>query len=149
MRARHMIAMLIAVVTVATACSSSKSQKATPNTNRQTETGKPNIVFVLTDDLDRREISYLPTVRKLVADQGMTLDNYFVSNSLCCPSRTTMLRGQYAHDSGVHSNSGPDGGFNAFDDGADNDTIGTWMQEAGYATALYGKFLNGYPGQAG
>jgi arylsulfatase A-like enzyme len=107
-------------------------------------------VFVLADDLDLREISYLPSVRRLVAAQGMTLDNYFVSNSLCCPSRTTMLRGEYAHDTGVEANSGASGGFNAaFQHGDTAETIGNWMQSAGYATALFGKFLNGYPGKAG
>lgn len=95
-------------------------------------------------------MSYLPSVRRLVAAQGMTLDNYFVSNSLCCPSRTTTLRGQFAHNTGVHSNAGPQGGFGAAYKGGDlTATIGTWMQSAGYATALYGKFLNGYPGRAG
>ena len=110
---------------------------------------KPNIVFVLADDLDRGEIAYLPSVRKLIAERGMTLQNQLVNDSLCCPSRTTMLRGQYAHNSGVIANSGPDGGFpSAFRRGIVDDTVGTWLQRAGYSTALYGKFLNGYPNPA-
>ena len=54
-------------------------------------------VGALADDLDVSEMQYLPTVRKLIGDEGVTLDNEYVSNSLCCPSRATMLRGQYAH----------------------------------------------------
>jgi arylsulfatase A-like enzyme len=149
MRARRLIVCSVAVALIATACSSSKkSHTTTPPTRPVSH--KPNIVFVLADDLDLREVSYLPSVQRLVAEQGMTLDNYFITNSLCCPSRTTMLRGEYAHDTGVHSNAGANGGFNAaYKNGDTTATIGNWMQSAGYATALYGKFLNGYPGQAG
>src|SRR4051794_1328727 len=144
MRARRFVVSLLALAVATSACNSSKAHKATPTTKNAS--GNPNIVFVLADDLDLREISYLPSVRRLIADQGMTLDNYFVSNSLCCPSRTTMLRGQFAHGTGVHSNAGRDGGFNAaFRQGDTTETVGTWLQSAGYATALYGKFLNGYP----
>ncbi len=139
------------VAILASACSGgSKAHKATTTTSVPNATGKPNIVFVLADDLDLREMAYLPAVQKLIGDRGLSLDDYFVSNSLCCPSRTTMLRGEYAHDTGVRSNGGPNGGFDAaFSHGDTEDTIGNWMQSAGYATALYGKFLNGYPGNAG
>jgi N-acetylglucosamine-6-sulfatase len=55
---------------------------------------KPNILFVLADDLDAAEMRYLPRTRALLGAHGTTFDDYFVSNSLCCPSRTTTLRGQ-------------------------------------------------------
>src|SRR4051812_50178350 len=67
---------------------------------------RPNILFVLADDLDRAEMRYLPHVQSLLAAQGTTFDQYLVSNSLCCPSRTTTLRGQYAHNTGVWTNGG-------------------------------------------
>ena len=47
------------------------------------------------------EMRYLPRTRALLGAHGTTFDDYFVSNSLCCPSRTTTLRGQYAHNTGV------------------------------------------------
>jgi arylsulfatase A-like enzyme len=150
MPARRTLALSVAVLIVAGACSGSSSHHASPSTTAVTKARKPNVVFVLVDDMDMSEIGYLPTVRKLIAAQGMSLDDYYISNSLCCPSRTTMLRGEYAHDTGVHSNAGPSGGFGAaFHGGDTSSTIGDWMQSAGYATALFGKFLNGYPGQAG
>lgn len=66
--------------------------------------------------------------------------------SLCCPSRTTTLRGQYSHNSGVESNGGSNGGFEtAHKLGIERSTVGTWLQSAGYRTALIGKYLNGYP----
>jgi N-acetylglucosamine-6-sulfatase len=112
-------------------------------------TRKPNIVFVLTDDLDMREVSTMPNVKALIARRGETFSNYFVSNSLCCPSRATTLRGQYAHDDGVESNGGGNGGFEAaHTKGIERSTVGTWLQAAGYRTALIGKYLNGYPNGA-
>ena len=107
---------------------------------------RPNILFVLADDLDAAELPYLPKVKALVADQGVSFTNYFVSVSLCCPSRATMLRGQYSHNNGVMTNGGGNGGFEAaFKDGIEKATIATWLQAGGYRTALYGKYLNGYP----
>src|SRR4051812_35564501 len=103
---RSWIAALLALALLAAACSSSKKSKPKPTTTTISKAaGRPNVVFVLADDLDLREIAYLPSVERLIRDQGMALDDYFISNSLCCPSRTTMLRGEYAHDTGVHSNS--------------------------------------------
>src|SRR5581483_8387128 len=107
----------------------------------------PNVVLVLADDLDLREVRYLPHVQALIAQQGATLDRYFISNSLCCPSRTTMLLGQYAHDTGVLANSGPQGGFGALHARkGEQSTVATWLRAAGYDSALIGKYLNGYPG---
>lgn len=72
---------------------------------------QPNVLFVLTDDLDAAELRYMPHTRALIGRQGTTFDDYFVSNSLCCPSRATTLRGQYAHNTGVWSNGGNNSGW--------------------------------------
>jgi arylsulfatase A-like enzyme len=56
------------------------------------------------------------------------------------------LRGQYAHNTGIFTNNLPDGGFaKVHTDGLENSTVATWLQAAGYRTALFGKYLNGYP----
>jgi arylsulfatase A-like enzyme len=111
---------------------------------------RPNILFVLTDDLDAGELQYMPHTRHLVGAAGATFDRYFVSNSLCCPSRVTTLRGQYAHNTGVWSNGGSNGGFErAYAHGIERDTVATRLSGAGYRTALVGKYLNGYPNLAG
>ena len=78
---------------------------------QQAQTARPNILFVLADDLDAAELAYLPQVKALLSDQGASFANYFVSVSLCCPSRSTMLRGQYSHNTGVMTNGGSNGGF--------------------------------------
>lgn len=110
--------------------------------------GKPNIVFILVDDLDSSLVDprYMPNLKRLMTDQGATFSNYFVDVSLCCPSRSSILRGQYAHNSGVYSNVAPSGGFQLFHArGLEDSTVATWLQAAGYRTALFGKYLNGYP----
>lgn len=113
---------------------------------RETALGQPNIVFILTDDLDAAEIQYMPKLKALVAANGVTFPNYFVPESLCCPSRATTLRGQYPHNTGVLNNQPPDGGFQKFFSmGEEKSTIAVWLQQAGYRTMLAGKYLNGYP----
>ena len=107
---------------------------------------KPNIVFILTDDLDARSIEVMPKLKTLLVDRGVTFSNFFVSYPLCCPSRATILRGQYAHNTGVLGNRPPIGGFETFHElGRESSTAATWLQAAGYRTGYFGKYLNGYP----
>jgi N-acetylglucosamine-6-sulfatase len=111
--------------------------------------GKPNILFVLTDDLDLGEIAQMPTLQSKLIEQGVSFNDYFVSVSLCCPSRATTLRGQFAHNTGVKTNGGTNGGFAAaHSNGLESSTIATWLHGDGYRTALIGKYLNGYPNTA-
>ena len=106
---------------------------------------RPNIVLIVTDDQRWDTLWAMPTVGSELADQGITFTNGYVSNPLCCPSRASILTGQYSHTNGVYTNKGqaPFGGFHAFDDGS---TVATWLDGAGYRTALFGKYLNGYAG---
>jgi len=105
---------------------------------------QPNIVFVLTDDLSSDLLPYMPNVRRLAA-RGTSFSNYFVTDSLCCPSRASILTGQYPHDTGIFRNTGVDGGFLAFHArGLEQDTYATALQGVGYRTALMGKYLNQY-----
>jgi N-acetylglucosamine-6-sulfatase len=106
----------------------------------------PNIIVIVTDDLDARSVACMRNVQTLLAEEGVTFANAFVTTPLCCPSRASILRGQYAHSHGVLNNTGDNGGFPAFyrlDD--EESTVATWLQDAGYRTALAGKYLNRYP----
>ncbi|HEX7292221.1 MAG TPA: sulfatase [Conexibacter sp.] len=109
---------------------------------------QPNVVFVLTDDLSSDLLPYMPNVRRL-QQRGTSFSNYFVTDSLCCPSRASILTGQYPHDTGIFRNTGADGGFLAFQArGLEQETYATSMQGVGYRTALMGKYLNQYaPGR--
>lgn len=106
---------------------------------------RPNIVLVLTDDEDFKTHGFLPNVKSLLADKGAVFDNYFVTYSFCCPSRATALRGQYAHNHRIVGNDVPSGGFDKFRElGHEASTVATWLQDAGYHTAMLGKYLNHY-----
>jgi arylsulfatase A-like enzyme len=105
---------------------------------------RPNIVFVLTDDLSMDLLPYMPHVQAM-EQQGLTFSNYFVSDSLCCPSRSSIFTGNFPHDTGVFSNTGADGGFQKFHDrGEEQHTFAVALQAAGYRTAMMGKYLNNY-----
>ncbi|MFI5835947.1 sulfatase [Micromonospora sp. NPDC051300] len=104
----------------------------------------PNIVFVLVDDLAWNLVQYLPQVQQLQRD-GVTFTNYTVTDSLCCPSRSSILTGQFPHDTGVFTNGGSDGGFAVFKGrGNETRTFATVLQSRGYRTGFMGKYLNGY-----
>ncbi len=107
---------------------------------------QPNFVLIVTDDLDTRlgSLDYLPTVQQMMLD-GTSFSSFVTPTSLCCPGRTTILRGQYVHNHGVFTNSPPSGGFERFQElGLENATLASALQGAGYRTALFGKYLNGF-----
>ena len=106
----------------------------------QAQAARPNLLVLMTDDLETDDLKALPSVRRL-AQQGTTFSNSFVGYSLCCPSRATYLTGQYNHNNGVLSNAPPDGGFARLDH---TNTLPVWLQAAGYHTTHIGKYLNGY-----
>ncbi|GAB7044068.1 hypothetical protein JCM9533A_79190 [Catenuloplanes niger JCM 9533] len=111
--------------------------------------GRPNIVFVLTDDLTVDLLRFMPQVRKLAAE-GVSFTDYVVTDSLCCPSRASILTGKFPHNTGVFTNAGPDGGFAVFRRrGNEENTFATGLRAAGYRTAMFGKYLNGYDPASG
>jgi N-acetylglucosamine-6-sulfatase len=120
-----------------------------PRPISRTEAGlatRPNVVLIVLDDLDARMVAQMPGLQTLVGDQGVTFSNFFVTSPLCGPSRASLLRGQYAHNHGMLANTGQEGGFQTFHRlGREESTVATWLQAAGYHTALVGKYLNGFP----
>ncbi|MCI0475948.1 MAG: sulfatase, partial [Anaerolineales bacterium] len=109
-------------------------------------TTRPNIIFILTDDLDVASIAFMPKLQELLVKQGATFNNFFVNVSVCCPSRATISRGQYTHNTKIFTNKPPDGGYETYHaNGDENSTIAVWLQSAGYRTMHAGKYLNGYP----
>ncbi len=109
---------------------------------------RPNIVFVLTDDLSWNLVTrqFMPHVIRLER-QGETFSHYIVSDSLCCPSRSTIFTGLFPHDTGVFTNTGKDGGYYAFTHHKPNletKTYAVAIRAAGYLTSMMGKYLNGY-----
>ena len=111
---------------------------------------RPNIIFVLADDLDYASAQKMPQITSLLAGQGTSFEEAFVSHPVCCPSRATILTGLYDHNHNVISNNFPSGGFEKFlSEGHEENSIAVGLQEGGYQTAFFGKYLNGYPGDEG
>ncbi len=108
---------------------------------------RPNIVFIFSDDHTQQSIgaygehlAYLdptPNIDRL-ADEGIRFDRFYVENSICAPSRATLLTGKFSHKHGKLTNGG---GFNH-----DQMTFPKLLQTVGYQTALFGKIhLRGTP----
>ena len=103
----------------------------------QNGNSRPNIVFIMTDDLAAHAISAYgskinttPHIDQL-AKEGMRLDRCFVTNSICTPSRAAILTGKYSHKNGVPV-------FNRFD--GSQQTVAKLLQSAGYHTGMFGKW---------
>ena len=116
---------------------------------------RPNVVILITDDQrwDKVTPAYTPRIWDRLVDTpgdalhpdatSVAFSNAFVPSPLCCPSRASTLTGDYSHTTGVWGNRGLYGGFGAFDD---KHTIAVDFNNAGYRTAMIGKYLNGYMG---
>ncbi len=103
-------------------------------------------MFILTDDLSWNLINeqFAPHIMQLER-AGETFDHYFVTDSLCCPSRSTIFTGLYPHDTHVESNVPPTGGYQKFQsENLGPRSYSVALQSSGYATSMLGKYLNGY-----
>ena len=114
---------------------------------------RPNILFILSDDQrwdttdDTHSLvpgqNIMPGLRSELGGSGVEFTNAFMGTPLCCPSRSSILRGQYAHTTGVYTNTGVHGGADDFVP-LEGETVATLLQAAGYRTGFLGKYLNGY-----
>lgn len=106
---------------------------------------RPDVVLILTDDQRTDSLLGMSSVRRLLVDRGTRFTQAHVPNSLCCPSRATILTGRYSHDTGVWRNFGRNGGWRAFHRrGYERRTVAVALQAAGYRTAILGKYLNAF-----
>ncbi len=104
----------------------------------------PNIVLILLDDADKALVEQMPNITELLKGGGMSFERAYVPQSLCCPTRASILTGMYVHNHRVLGNKAEDqGGYGAFRDrGHERRVIAGTLQEAGYRTALIGKYFN-------
>lgn len=99
---------------------------------------RPNILFIMTDDHAAQAVSCYGSVLNhtphldRIAREGMRFDNCFCTNSICAPSRAVILTGKHSHINGVRDNRTE---FNG-----DQVTFPKLMQDAGYQTAMIGKW---------
>jgi len=118
-----------------------EAQEASPASEARLADPRPNIIFVLTDDQPPHTVAYMPTVKNVLLTQGVSFENGFLTTPLCCPSRASILSGEYVHNHKVYTNRYPMGGAPKFDDVS---TVAVWLQQAGYRTGYFGKYLNAY-----
>ena len=107
----------------------------------QSKGSRPNILFIMSDDHTSQAVGAYqkrfavlnptPTIDRL-AEEGMLFENVFCTNSICTPSRATIMTGQYSHTNGVLD---LDGSLPR-----DNHYLAIEMKKAGYQTAMIGKW---------
>ena len=151
----------VVLVVVVLVCSSCGGQSEQASQGKQTDAETtlspettlsakkmPNILFILTDDQDPESLARMDSVQRLLVRQGTSFENAFATTPLCCPSRVSFLRGQYAHNHGVLVNDDSPqlrGGYKGFRGlGLQDSTVATWLDDVGYDTFYAGKLLNGY-----
>jgi arylsulfatase A-like enzyme len=115
-----------------------------------------NIVVVLVDDFSMNLMTQdqnilartMPNLARMIRD-GVSFSDYFVTDSLCCPSRASIFTGRLPHNTGVLGNVPPDGGYDAFQAHGDGPLgFANALRAAHYRTAMMGKYLNGYQPEA-
>jgi len=103
---------------------------------------RPNIVLIMVDDVRRDDVDRLPRLKEMLFESGVEFTRFVTPNALCGPSRVSTLRAQLGHNTGMTSNRALFA--RVYEDGLEQSTVATWLQDAGYATGLFGKYLNGY-----
>lgn len=99
---------------------------------------RPNFLIIITDDQRFDTMPYMPNTQKLIFDQGVTFSHGYVTTPFCCPSRSSILTGLYAHNHKVLNNK----------DKLNFPTMVNALQDNGYFTGLVGKYLNSWNGEA-
>jgi len=130
---RLVTALLITVLAVAGgACSSGLGG----------DSSRPNIILFITDDQTVGTVSHdtMPNTWRWMWQGGRTYPNFSISDPLCCPSRMTIMAGRYAHNTGVIDNLSSRISFHPDMRG----TVQCYLKDAGYDTAFFGKYLNGW-----
>jgi arylsulfatase A-like enzyme len=127
---------LLAFLVVAVACVGRPPRESTrPLTTALEEA--PNVLIILTDDQRADGLSTMPKTERWFRDGGVHYPRAFATTPLCCPFRASLFSGRYAHNHGVHVNT----------DVAELDqdtTLQHYLREAGFFTAIAGKFLNNW-----
>lgn len=117
------------------------------DTRLRAQTGKPNVVVFMIDDLDMPTLQTLlskglmPNLKSYFVDVGVSFPQTFAVSGVGGPSRATILTGQYPHNHGMLANYPPLGGITRLNQSS---TIATWMNNAGYHTAMIGRHVTGY-----
>jgi len=132
---RKVLALALAVVVAGACTGDARPPIGRPSPEPEPE--RPNVLLVVTDDMRVDGLQAMPETVDWLMDGGRAYTNAYATTPLCCPSRASIFTGLYAHNHGVLKNK----------DSHDLDTdrtIQAYLQEAGYRTAISGKYLNSW-----
>ena len=106
------------------------------------QTSRPNILLIITDDQRAPgTLAVMPNTRRIFKEGGTRFSNFHATTPLCCPSRGSFWNGQYAHNHGVRTN----GDLASERKYPQWTAVQRYLRDAGYATALVGKYWNTWP----
>jgi N-acetylglucosamine-6-sulfatase len=110
-----------------------------PGADAAKKAGRPNFVVIQTDDqpIATFDSKVMPNVFKRIVAHGVDFTKAMTTTPLCCPSRASLITGQYAHNTNVFTNFYPRLR-------AKNNTLPVWLARKGYRTVHIGKFMNHY-----
>jgi arylsulfatase A-like enzyme len=97
---------------------------------------QPNILVIVTDDQRQGTLREMPNTRHFFFDEGRYFQRGFVTTPNCCPSRASIFTGLFAHNHGIRSNGTADLPQSV--------TVQRYLHDAGYKTAILGKYLNSW-----
>lgn len=154
MKKNFKILLCAALVVISYACKDNASKNEQHKDVTKNELRKPNIIYILADDLGYGDLSSFgqdkfqtPNIDAL-ASQGMIFTQHYAGNTVCAPSRSALLTGMHTGHTPVRGNKEiqPEGQHPIPDD---TYTLGEALKKGGYVTGAFGKWGLGYPGSEG